>query len=794
MRQALRRHLPALGLLTAILFVLFFRSFDPSLTLSTGDANLTSIRNMVQMRASMFTGSWAGGAGMGNAYPPFNVAPGFLMLDLFPYMKYVDATAIFALFFMGLGGYFLLYDMTRNRFAAFMGGLFLMLQPHVLSHLLPGHSGHFVMAAWVPLIFLFTRRAVLTGGFVNWVLAGSCIGAMVAAGQHDVAAFLCMAVAAYGVFLLVRSRASRTTPRQWAGTFGGIVVAGVLVVLMSYQALFANLVKQVAADKSATSLEDTTGQSMSSEEKWFWATQWSVPPVEMIDTAVPGFFGWGSSDPVNPYRGRIGQTEGWMTHRQGMPNLNDVCQYLGAITLFGLLMALVFRWRDPEVWFFAVAGGLTLLLAFGKFGPLYRLFFSIPGMDSLRNPIKWFYVTSLSAGVLGALGLAEATRRDAPALPRLKAALLAFVPGLMLLAAGMVLLSQMEINPFPFWQQKVLVRQSAESLGWAALFWGVGGLALYLMLTGRGAKNPRSQRLGMAMAALAITAELFYVNSHYMPYHAWEPEVNGGPFAPFVKSVQMPCRFRFLREDGIFHHIREIAIMEGMEHADPYAARLPDAYLLLQRRLEQADPIKFWRLCNVRYIVAPAVLKDPVLQPVLSLKAGNTSVVIHELKSYLSRCVRVAAWQAVPEKEAAELMAAPGFDPGREVLVHAPASELPTPPDTPPSRISCRITSFSMNRVTAETDSDQPGMVVFLSQYDPDWIAKVDGQPVPSWKANGIMQACPVPAGKHSLEWAYTPSGGKRALKIALVGWGLSALLIFVGVLLVVYNKRNPRP
>ncbi|MFO7534861.1 MAG: YfhO family protein [Kiritimatiellia bacterium] len=746
------------------------------------------------MLPTLFTGSWFAQDGMGNAGAPYNVTPGYALPFLVPFTKYVDANAIFALFFMGLGGYFLLYDMTRNRFAAFMGGLFLMLQPHVLSHLLPGHSGHFVMAAWVPLIFLFTRRAVLTGGFINWVMAGSCMGAMVAAGQHDVAAFLCMAVAAYGLFLLVRSRANRTTPRQWAGTFGGILVAGILVVLMSYQALFANLVNQVAADKSATSLENTSGQSMSSEEKWFWATQWSVPPVEMIDTAVPGFFGWGSSDPVNPYRGRIGQTEGWMTHRQGMPNLNDVCQYLGAITLLGLLLALVFRWRDPEVWFFAVAGGITLLLAFGKFGPLYRLFFSIPGMDSLRNPIKWFYVTSLSAGVLGALGLAEATRMDAPAITRMKAALLAFIPGLMLLAAGMVLLGQMENNPFPFWQQKALVRQSAESVGWAALFWGAGGLALYLMLTGRGAKKTWSQRLGMAMAIAAMTAELFYVNSHYMPYHAWEPEVNGGPFTPFVKSVQMPCRFRFLRQDGIFHHIREISAMEGMEFADPFPSRLPDAFLILQRRLEQADPIKFWRLCNVRYIVAPAALKDPLLQPVLSLKAGNTSVVIHELKTALSRCVRVTRWRAVPEKEAAELMAARGFDPGQEVLVHAPASDLPVLSSTAPSPSSCRITSFSLTRVIAETESDQPGMVVFLTRYHPDWRATVDGQPVPCWKANGIMQACPVPAGKHTLEWAYTPSGGKRALQVALAGWGLSAFLIFVGVLLVIYHKRNPRP
>ena len=749
-----RRHLLPLGFLLLLLAGLFARSCDPALTLANGDGSLTAILGMAQMRDSLFTGSWQASAGLGSPGAPYNIAPGYLLIRFLPATKYVDANAILALLITGIAGYVLLHDMTRRRFPALAGALFLMLQPHLLSHLLPGHVGHFVMAAWVAPAFLFTRRALLEGGFVNWVAAGASAGALLAAGQHDVAAFFSLTLAAYGLFLLIRTRAARPAARHWAALAGGAALAALLVVLMAYQALFANLVRQVRADRAVTASAVSDAPPMSRQDKWLWATQWSLPPVEMIDAAVPSFFGQGSSNPANPYRGRIGQTDGWMTHRQGLPNLNDVCQYLGAVTLLGLLAALLFRWRDPEVRFFAGCALLALLLAFGKFGPLYRFFFAIPGMDTLRNPIKWYYVVSWCAGILAALGLARVSEPAEGPSPRRSAALLGALPGLLVLGLGGLLLARLAQTPFFFWQQPALVRRSAESLGLAALFWGLGGFAFFLMLTGRRPGKPAGARqLGMALALGVMAAELIAVNRAYMPYHAWAPETNGGPFSPFLKTVAMPSRFRFLRQDGLFHQLREVAIQQAMEHADPYASRLVDDFHRLQRRLEPTDPIRFWRLCNVRYIVAPAALKSPDLEPRLSLKSGAQTAIVHELKTALPRCVWVSAWRCIPDTEAADQLAAPGFDPGREALVHAPPDAVPPPPSPSASQGRCRISAYAPDKLVAETESDQPGLAVLLTRHDPGWRAWVDGEPVPSWKANGLLQACPVPAGRHRLEW-----------------------------------------
>jgi hypothetical protein len=810
---ALRRHLPALGLLAALLLTLFIRSFDPALTLSAGDAGMPVIRNTYLTLSTFFTGTWVAGAGMGSGGSPVNIAPGYLLAYLVPEVKYVDANALFHLLLMGIGGYFLLLDITRNRFAGFMGGLFLMLQPHVLSHLLPGHVGHFLMAGWVPLLVLFTRRAVLAGG-LNWLYAGACAGAMIAAGQHDVAAFYALAVAGYGLFLLIRHWRLRASGKSWALLAAGVAAAAALALLMSYQALFSNLLAQLASQKTSTALESAQSKPMSDTEKWFWATQWSVPPVETVDMAIPGFFGWGSSDPVNQYRGRIGQTEGWSTHHQGMPNLNDVCQYLGAMLLLGCLAALILRRRDPEVWFLAAVGLIALLLAYGKFAPLYRLFYLVPGMDSLRNPIKWFYVTSLCAGILGAIGLGEASRRETAPWSRLPAALLAFLPVLIVLALGGALLALFANDPFTHWpnaeylrllyleKAKIalkatdvpildMIRSATRSLQMAALFWAGAGISVFLMLTGSRAGRMPILKIGMGLAALVMAGELIVVNSHYMPYRPWAPALQVGEYRTFLNAVKMPCRFRFLRQDGEFQRLRDATVMAGMEFTDPYASRLPDEFLLLQRRMEPADPVKFWRLCNTRYIVGPGALQDPRFTTLHTYRVGQAPIVVSELKQPLDRCVWVSSWRTAPARAAADLMLEPAFDPGRDAVVHTDDPALPAPPETADSNATCRITSFSGNRVTAETTSTQPGLVVLLSRHDPNWKAYIDGAPTAVWQADGVMQACAVPAGTHRIEWRFGIPDGVRGLRLSLLGWALAALSALAGLILLYRTSKE---
>ena len=60
---------------------------------------------------------------------------------------------------------------------------------------------------------------------------------------------------------------------------------------------------------------------------------------------------------------------------------------------------------NSEIWFWLAAMALTLLLAFGKYFPLYQLFYQLPLVGSIRNPNKFLQIFQLALAILAAHGL-----------------------------------------------------------------------------------------------------------------------------------------------------------------------------------------------------------------------------------------------------------------------------------------------------------------------------------------------------------------------------------------------------
>ena len=61
--------------------------------------------------------------------------------------------------------------------------------------------------------------------------------------------------------------------------------------------------------------------------------------------------------------------------------------------------------RNAEIIFWGCVAIITLLLAFGKFFPLYALFYKLPFVNSIRNPNKFLQIFQLALGILAAYGL-----------------------------------------------------------------------------------------------------------------------------------------------------------------------------------------------------------------------------------------------------------------------------------------------------------------------------------------------------------------------------------------------------
>lgn len=98
-----------------------------------------------------------------------------------------------------------------------------------------------------------------------------------------------------------------------------------------------------------------------------------------------------------------------------------------------------------------------------------------------------------------------------------------------------------------------------------------------------------------------------------------------------------------------------------------------------------------------------------------------------------------------------------------------------------------RLKSYAPNRLVYESSSPKDGVVVFSEIYYPGWQATIDGTPVDIARADYILRAINVPAGKHTIEMWFDPQSLHTTETIAYV----ALVLLLLGVVAAVWNSRR---
>ena len=87
-----------------------------------------------------------------------------------------------------------------------------------------------------------------------------------------------------------------------------------------------------------------------------------------------------------------------------------------------------------------------------------------------------------------------------------------------------------------------------------------------------------------------------------------------------------------------------------------------------------------------------------------------------------------------------------------------------------------------------ESNSSSTNLAVFSEIFYKDWHAYIDGREAPIAKANYVLRAIVIPAGKHSIEFKFVPKVYNTTYIITKYSnWFLLALLI--GYL--IYSIKN---
>ncbi len=93
------------------------------------------------------------------------------------------------------------------------------------------------------------------------------------------------------------------------------------------------------------------------------------------------------------------------------------------------------------------------------------------------------------------------------------------------------------------------------------------------------------------------------------------------------------------------------------------------------------------------------------------------------------------------------------------------------------------LSSYSPNKLVYDYNAPSKQLVVFSEiYYNKGWDAFIDGKKVPYLRANFVLRALTIPAGKHNIEFKFEPRIWVIGERISFVGSLLLILLIIAGV------------
>lgn len=388
--------------LLAVLLALFSRSLESAQILFSSDGPLGAVAARFVRVPEAYTGMWRDiywvGGHEGSALPSLTYAFMWLLKPV-TFAKFYEP---FSLLVLGLCAW-LFFRQWGFRFGVcLIGALAAMLNTDFFSYACWGLGTITLSVA-----FTFLALAVLgppsgTRMWLRTALAGLAVGLAVMEG-FDVGAILSLYMAAFVLFHSVQG-AYRSSGAWFKG-------AGRLALLAGMAAFIAAQALDVLVSTQIKGVVGMGQDDRSKTERWDQATMWSLPKAETFRVIIPGLFGY-RMDTLEggQYWGSVGQSPGVIqTRHSGSGVYGGVLVVV--VALWGFLQSMRERnnpFSDAErrmVWFWSGVMLVSLLLAWGRHAPFYRVLYALPYFSTMRNPIKFMHVFHIGLVIVFGFGL-----------------------------------------------------------------------------------------------------------------------------------------------------------------------------------------------------------------------------------------------------------------------------------------------------------------------------------------------------------------------------------------------------
>jgi hypothetical protein len=720
-------------------------------------------------------------------YPPN------LLLLILPLSFAFNLTIALHFFLSGWFMYLLVREIGGSRTAGALSALSFTLGGFLIS--IHNVLNTLQSVTWIPLVLVFFLRAWRSGSRKYLALSAATV----------LVQFLGAGIEA---FLITQGLLSFLAlfPRALLTDGQCISLKRRLLILGTADLLFLGL----GALQILPFLEMTLNSIRKSGFSFEDATSWSLDWWNMVYFFLPDFF----------WRGH----EFYRTDQNYFKSI-----YLGLIPF--ILIFFFLAGSDKRRPWLGIVFIFSLLLALGRNTPFYRLIFEIiPGVKTIRYPVKFFFLTNLMLCLATALGwdalVARFQRDPQKKLSGLKkvSLSLAFFFMLVLLAQALFrkpilgYLNQFyPVNPAHPWEMNL---HNLERFS----FFGILIFLFFVFL----ADLKLSVRKGGIILAAILLADLFLANWGYYrwvetkSFYATSPNLDvvlsdpeKGRIYPdpsIVKSkvarpVDLPEMVRvILKEAFYFDYPSIFRIFNtwgfGILTYQPYQD-------LLDILAKKSNPgfIDLLRIMNVKYLLWHEPLENSALK---LIREGETYVFLDEpdpaksrtitsFKPFVARLYQNQAvlpraflvprfWVTKNRAERLKIMKEKKYDPAQTVLLEeAPSPPRPYPGPLPMAE-GVRVVNFKMDRVDLEASCTGPRLLFLSETYHPGWKAWVDGREEKVFRANHTFRAVALGPGKHSITFRFQPDS-------FYIGLWISALTLAGLIVMLFFSKsQNPKP
>ena len=731
-------------------------------------------------------------------------------------------------FMLMLGFYILLRVFGIPVWLAGLGGIMWAFSSYFFILISAGHIWKFITLAYVPPtiagIVLAYRGKLLWGG----ILTALFVALQITSNHVQMSYYFFFVILFFVGAYFEKAWRTKTLP-QFFKASAVLIVAALVGIAANVSNLYHTYAysKETMRGKSELVQTGDAAKQTSSGLDRDYITQWSYGIDETLTLLVPNFKGGASAalsqsetamSKANPMYSSL---YGSLTQYFGTQPMTSGPVYVGAFVLFLFVLG-CFIVKGPLKWALIGATFFSIVLSWGKnFMPLTDFFIDyVPLYNKFRAVSSILVIAEFTIPLLAIFALKRLLEEPEILKQEKKplgisllltagiALLLAIAPGS--IGSGYVPAQEAQMLQNAVNQQMIpanelsgilanLGEMRAELVSSDALrsfiIIGIGCSLLWLYASGK-------LRSSLTIAGITILclADMWGGNKRYL---------NDAQFVPhsirtetFTKTntdelilQDTSLDYRVLnfatstfddnntsywhKSVGGYHPAKLRRYQEMIEHhISPEMQAAYKAIATAGGEMDSVDANKFriLNMLNTKYFIFPAGQQRQTV-PILNPHAYGNAWFVNKVQYVNNANEEIDALDSIIPTETAVVDAR-----FKDVLKGTMESYKD-------SLSSIRLTSYTPNRLTYETNNAQDGIAVFSEIYYPDgWHVTIDGQPAELARADYILRTMYVPAGQHTIEMRFDPTSLHVTEGIA---YGALALLVIGIIVAVLIAKRK---